>query len=172
MKSIVFWLLFSAVASPLLAQVTPQTIQPFKSLCIAEETSGLDWENGKWKHTRFKGEKYILEKIDYEKAIISEKILDRPISCSKPNALKIVDDYFIVTACYALKNFGKVESNVIKAGDCLESLKGGIIQSISCKGVGMFLPNGSFIKLPLVLDISTNKEKDSLAVSTGTCGVL
>jgi len=174
MKLIVFWLLFSAATSPLLAQVTPQTIPPFKSLCIAEEASGLDWENGKWKHKRFIGEKYILEKIDYEKTIISEKTIDQPISCSKPNAIKISDERFIVTACYALKIFGRVSMNLLDADDCKESFKAGKIELISCKGVGTFLPNGPFIKLPSSgsLNISADKEKDSLVVSAGTCGVL
>jgi hypothetical protein len=174
MKLIVFWLLFSAAASPLLAQVTPQTIPPFKSLCIAEEASGLDWENGKWKHTRFKPEKYILEKIDYEKTIISEKIIDQPISCSKPNAIKFADEKFIVTSCYALKIFGRVSMNLLDANDCEELFTAGKIEAITCKGVGIFLPNGPFIRLPpsKSLDISADKEKNSLVVSAGTCGVL
>ena len=174
MKLIIFWLLFSAVASPLLAQVTPQTIPPFKSLCIAEEASGLDWENGKWKHTRFIPGKYILEKIDYEKTIISEKIIDQPASCSKPNAFKVNDEHFLVTACYTFKIFGSVSMNLLDADNCTELFKGGKIESISCKGVGRFLPNGPFIKLPSSgsLNISKDKEVGSLVVSAGTCGVL
>ena len=174
MKLIVFWLLFSAVASPLLAQVTPQTIPPFKSLCIDEEASGLDWENGQWKHTKFFPRKYILEKIDYEKTIISKRAADRPFSCSKPNAIKVDDEQFIVTACYALKIFGRVSMNLLDADDCKESFTAGKLESIFCKGVGRFLPNGPFIKLPSSgsLNISKDKEKDSLVVSAGTCGVL
>lgn len=138
MKLIIFWLLFNAVASPLSAQVTPQTIPPFKSLCIAEEASGLDWENGKWKHKRFIGEKYILEKIDYEKTIISKRIIDQPRSCSKPDAKEFADEKFIVTACYALKIFGRVSLNFFDADDCKESFTAGKLEAISCKGLGRF----------------------------------
>jgi hypothetical protein len=167
-------LLFGVATASVRAQVTPQTIQPFKSLCIDEQASGLDWENGKWENTKFKPGKYILEKIDYEKSIISEKFLDRPISCTKPIATKLDNENSIVTACYVVKKFGKVESNFMAAEDCYESFKNGKIESIYCKGTGKFMPNGQFIKLPASesLDISSTNIKSSIVVSAGTCGLL
>lgn len=167
-------LLFGVATASVRAQVTPQTIQPFKSLCIAEQASGFDWNNGKWVHQKFVPKKYILQKIDYEKSMLSGKIVDQPVLCKKPSTTNINKELDIVTACYVVIEFGKVAFNVIDAIECHESFSNGNIKNISCKGVGNFTPNGGFVMLPSSssLDVSFAKEKDSMAVSVGTCGVL
>jgi len=173
MKSIVFWLLFVAVVPPLLAQVTPQTIKPFKSLCVDEKSTGFNWNNGKWEAATFNLSKYTLEKIDYNKQILSEKVIDRPLSCEKPTATNVDNEKDVVLACYAVNRFGRPTYNAIHAANCLESFKGGQIESIYCSGVGSFKPNGLFVKLPTptALDLSDGNYKDSMVVSVGTCGV-
>ena len=35
----------------------------FKQLCIGESSTGFDWENGRWKSTKFKTKKYVVSKI-------------------------------------------------------------------------------------------------------------
>ena len=152
------------------SQVTPQTIQPFKSLCISDEEIGLNWTNDKWITAKFTLDKYILEKLDYEKAMKSTNIIDRPLLCSTPSATTDVT----VKACYSIKKFGTVFSNVLIAGDCYESFKGESIELIQCPSRGNFKPNGLFVKLPshISMDLSLKKEKDSIVLAVGTCGVL
>jgi hypothetical protein len=174
MKIIVFWIIFGAVASPLFAQVTPQTLKPFKSLCIDEKSTGYNWNNSRWDVATFNLSKYTLEKVDYDKGMLSEKVIDRPLSCGRPTATNIDNEKDIVLACYAVNRFGRPTYNAVHAANCLESFKGGVIQSIYCSGVGSFRPNGLFIKLPTptALDVSDSIYKDSMVVSVGTCGVL
>lgn len=174
MRIVLLCLLVGAAAAPVCAQVTTQTIQPFKSLCIGEQASGFNWNNGKWEHTKFIPEKYILQKIDYEEKMLSKNFLERPISCSKPKATNVDKEKDIVLACYAAIKFGEVASLFFDATDCYESFKDGKIQEIQCKGVGNFKPNGSFVMLPPYnsMDLSADNVKASLALTVGVCGIL
>jgi hypothetical protein len=173
-RIVLLCLLVGAAAAPVCAQVTTQTIQPFKSLCIGEQASGFDWKNDKWEHTKFKPEKYILQKIDYEERMLSKNYIERPISCSKPKATNVDKEKDIVLACYAANKFGQVASYLFDAADCFELFKDGKIQEIQCSGVGKFKPNGSFVMLPsnISMDLSTGNEKDSLVLTVGVCGIL
>ncbi len=174
MKLILFCLVVGAAALPVCAQVTPQTIQPFKSLCIADQESGFNWSNGKWIPAKFEPGKYILQKIDYEEKMLSKNSTERPMLCSKPSATNVDKEKDIVRACYAVQKFGGVIHNWFHANDCYESFKDGKIQEIQCSGVGKFKPNGFFVKLPsyISMDLSTGDEKDSMVLSVGICGVI
>jgi hypothetical protein len=156
------------------SQVTPQTIQPFKSLCISDQDTGFNWVNGKWITTQFTPDKYILEKLDYDKLMNATNYFGRPVNCSVPIASNLDAESSVVKACYSIRRFGSDALITIDALDCYESFKNKTLQGIYCPTQGNFKPNGLFVKLPsyISMDLSPKKVKDSIALSVGTCGVL
>jgi hypothetical protein len=156
------------------SQVTVQTLKPFKSLCISDQETGFDWKDGKWISKKFIPEKYILSKLDYEKAIASEKFIDRPMACGLPKVTKIDEKTSYVSACYAIYTFGSSPIIAVDAQDCIESFTNGNIDFVQCSNVGRFNPNGLFVKLPpsTSMDLSNKTSKDSISLAVGTCGVL
>lgn len=168
--------LFGLLSVNVFAEVTPQTIKPFKSICISNHETGFNWSNGEWMPAKFKTQKYILEKIDYEKEINASNSTERPFLCSAPKVQKIDEGSDLVTACYAISEFGGPPRTNLDARDCIEGFRFGNIQMIQCRGIGNFKPNGLFVKLPsqTSMDLSSDREKnkDSISLAVGTCGVL
>lgn len=93
-----------------------------------------------------------------------------------PKVQKISEGGDLVTACYAFKEFGGSPRTNIEARDCIEGFSFGNIEMIQCRGIGNFKPNGLFVKLPsyVSMDVSSDggKNKDSISLAVGTCGVL
>jgi hypothetical protein len=155
-------------------QVNTLTLKPFKSLCIADFSTGFDWVNGKWIPKNYKSEKYIFEKVDYENQIKAVDFLDRPLMCEIPSATIVNSEKAIVKACYAFRNFGSKSMLASQAQTCYESFKNDQLELIQCPSLGNFKPNGLFVKLPsfISMDLTNKKEKDSIAVDVGSCGML
>lgn len=157
------------------AEVTVDSVKPFTSLCIGENSTGFDWRGGKWMQTNFKPDKYLLKKIDYEKAMLSPNAIDRPILCNKPSFKSYnTSALAFVKACYSFTRFGGPSISWIESKMCLESFRSGSFDEINCEGVGRFKPNGLFVKLPSSTSTSlgSEPEKDSLNLEVGTCSVL
>jgi hypothetical protein len=155
------------------AQVTTQTVKPFKSLCISDKETGFNWSNGGWVAVNFKSDKYILKKIDYDSASASNDPSERPLLCKPPEVLYEYKNITSVRACYSFSTFGRPTS-AFDMQDCSEVFNNGRLERVDCKGIGRFKPNGLFIKLPsdTSMDLSDEKTKDSMVLAVGTCGVL
>lgn len=173
-----FLIIFIAIAIPFFAtaQITTSSIKPFTSLCIADNSTGYNWRNGKWIKVNFNPKRYLLQKLDYEKQMISVDIIDMPLSCEKPNA-NIIDEIkknVIVKACYSLREFGSKINLLADSQNCYESFKNNELELIQCPGLGNFKPDGLFVKLPtyISMDLSNNNEKDSITLDVGNCSSL
>jgi hypothetical protein len=176
MKLLIF---FTAIAVPFFAtaEITTASIKPFTSLCIADDSTGYNWRNGKWIQANFNTKRYLLQKLDYEKQINSENVIDRPLSCDKPTAtiINASKNNVVVKACYSLRNFGSKLNVLAESQNCYESFKNGELELIQCPGLGNYKPDGLFVKLPsyISMDLSNNKdEKDSISLAIGKCSVL
>ena len=158
----------------LCAEINTNSLPPFKSLCIGEQSTGFNWVNGKWKQTNFNSSRYVLEKIDYSSAMKSKNPIEIPISCKAAVATKVNSELTIVEACYLYYEFGVKPIIMINANMCYESFENGNIKDIDCTGKVKFKPNGLFVALPsnVSMDITNSNYKDSIAITVGTCGQL
>ena len=155
------------------AEITIETLKPFKSLCIAEQATGFNWKEGGWILQRYIEKKYILQKLDYEREIAAAKFVDRPQLCTKPK-VTVYEKHAWVSACYIFNEWGEAPSLMINAQDCDESYVDDKLVAIKCQNIGRFKPNGLFVKFPSSesLDLSNSITKDSMVLSVGKCGVL
>lgn len=152
---------------------TATTVPYFTSLCIADEAVGFNWRNGRWTFTRFQPERYTFQKIDLERYRQETVLTRRPLLCSDAEVTKITNGA-IVKACYVVHRFGEQPFLPGDASMCYESHINGNLELIQCPGVGNFLPNGLFVKLPVSTSMLLKDEstKDSMVVSVGKCGVV
>lgn len=172
---IISTLIFFHISS--VAQISTSTLRTFTSLCIAENSTGYNWRNGKWIQTNFNNEKYLFQKIDYDEKITSPNITDRPLLCNKPDVTSIENNgkNAIVKACYSMREFGAQVNVLLDSQNCYESYKNGELEVIQCSNLGNFKPDGLFVKLPsyISMDLSMNKEKkDSMTLVVGKCSIL
>ena len=164
---------FALIPISIWAEVTTQTVKPFKSLCISDKETGFNWTNGEWGPVNFKSNKYVLQKVDYDAAASGEPS-QRPLFCRPPKVgSESINNMYYVTACYSFSKFGK-PSSYIDMVNCSEIFNGGQLEHITCEGVGKFKPNGLFIKFPssVSMDLRDTKDKDSMVLAVGTCGVM
>ena len=155
------------------AEITTETLKPFKSLCIAEQATGFNWKDGSWTPQKFKGDKYIIQKLDYEREIAASSFVDRPLRCEKPTITGSAA-YTWVKACYAISEWGEAPFLFSQSRQCTELYVDEKLVSIQCSDIGRFKPNGLFVMLPSSesLDLSNSTSKDSIVLSVGKCGVL
>ena len=160
--------------------------ESFASLCIADSSTGYNWEKNDWERVNFTpGEKDLVKRInpsdtyDYECRLTKDR--DR-------------DSYFTVTStnkhqlgrygCYIIKPFGADYSEY--PTDCNETWstfkrvsddidpKIRRLESVQCWDRNFyFSPNGRFHKATLHGDVSNiSKYKDSLSLTEGKCSTL
>ncbi len=172
MKILLFFGILFAL--PSFGQVPSMSLKPFTSLCIADSSTGFNWVNGKWIRNDYNPERYILQKIDYENQMKAADTLDRPITCDEPSGSVVSSERAVVKACYSFRKFGSKSIILSQSQNCYESFKGGDLDLIQCPGIGNFKPNGLFVKLPsfISMDLSNQKEKDSIVIDVGSCAVL
>ena len=67
--------ILAALGNPVAAEDTMPELpaamkndQLFKTLCIGEKSTGFNWRNNEWNSTRFKPEKYFIEKLKPERS--------------------------------------------------------------------------------------------------------
>jgi len=156
-------------------EITVDSIKPFTSLCVGENSTGFNWIEGKWVRTNFKPEKYLLQKINYEKEMLSPNFNDQPLLCNKPSLQTYSSSgWAFVKACYVFRPFGTPLSMLTDAKQCLETFRNGSLDNINCEGIGLFKPNGLFVKLPsyISMDLRSSTSKDSMALEVGICSAL
>ena len=147
----------------------------FKTLCIGEQATGFDWVNGDWTPTRFKPERYLIEKLPVDNNMTpfcAMKLRDHEPFESKDSALEY--------GCYNVHAFGR-EGYPNLSGLCLEEWKKisgqWVLQSVFCndREYVQFKPNGAFILAewsePHDLDDNAD-HKDSKSITVGRCAVM
>jgi len=153
-----------------------KSIPSFKSLCIEEQSTGFNWEKGKWVPTRFIENKYIIQKINLSSVKRKE---DVPFMCRKVlNEIPVFSN-FNAYGCYLVKRIGDDNVTIQNSKTCDEyyDMNTKNLTSIRCEFVDniSFLPDGAFIKIPYILDLTSkpnNGYKDSMSIAVGTCSTL
>lgn len=163
-------LLLIFCASSLLAQ--DDKIEGLKAICVREQSTGFNWENGRWVRTNFKpGNQFLIQRLNLE-AYASKPTLEQPALC-QIEPVRQIGTTKISKGCYQINDVG--EPPVIFLSEmCDEIVEGKQIVSIQCRKI-TFNPDGGFIELPWHADISTsprNNRKDSLVLSVGKCSRL
>jgi hypothetical protein len=189
--NIIFTALFSSIffiVFPVWAQLNSASVNtdqvnfvrfpPFNTLCIQEDATGYDWRNKKWIQTNFKPtQKYIIKKIEIEKYLTEkDRSKNQLFLCKHPSLTDFTEDgkkfNAFVDTCYEIKKMGE-KGTVLDHQMCSEYWKDGRLEKISCQDHSpqfYFEPDGSFIQFPWHTNLdNTNKEKDSLVLSVGSC---
>jgi hypothetical protein len=166
--------LLAMFAIPAIAEVNVNSTPPFTSICVADRATGFNWRAGGWVETRFRPERYTLQKLDFSKLASEQDPRKRPVLCDVPEAHNYPGGVAVVKACYAVYDFGREPLMLADANNCYESYKDGRLEFIQCPSTGNFKPNGYFAKLPssTSLSVGSEAEKDSMVLSVGTCGVV
>ena len=150
------------------------------ALCLSEDSTGFDWRDKKWIHTRFKsGEKYIAKKIPIEMYETPEKRLANDLDfCNEAEATgRTTKGAFtgFVEVCYEIKDMGS-KGGVWASRTCTEFWEDGVLEKISCNEHNpqfFFLPEGAYISYPWHSNIDqTADAKDSLSIEVGVCSTI
>jgi hypothetical protein len=188
--NIIFTALFSStffIFSPVWAQLNSESVNtdqfnfvrfpPFSTLCIQEDATGYNWQNKKWIQTNFKPtNKYIIKKIEIEKYSGKDRSKSQLITCKNPSVIDVTQEgkkfTGFVDTCYEIKRMGE-KASLFDNQMCSEYWQDGRLEKISCRDHSSpfyFEPDGSFIQFPWHTSLGkTDNEKDSLALSVGSC---
>ena len=149
-------------------------VTKFTSLCIEDSASGFNWDGRRWINApSFKADgRYLAEKVDLQKinSDTSLTIIEKPTGCFAPKMSVATNEFYMVEACYLIRKVGR-RAYSFDYEMCREYIMDKKLTNISCSKI-TFLPNGQFIHLPSLLDISERTEKDSLVLSVGMCSTI
>ena len=152
----------------------------FTSLCIAEKSTGFNWENNDWKIRTFVPEKYVIKKVDATKYRSScPYTLEAPYFDFYHEESSTLETY----GCYKEKDFGsEIESRF--ADECRETWitypkddsetppKTKLLEGVYCGDI-QFSPNGWFHKSHVYSSLrNVDVYKDSITVTVGKCSTL
>jgi hypothetical protein len=148
----------------------PLVIPPFSSLCITEQSTGFNWESGKWVRTSFNaGQKIMVNKINIREN--NEKSArEKQVMCDPERSFDNGFGEVLNKACYLVKEFGE-KPLPYDAQMCVEVVENGILKDIECDAF-TFHPDGGFIQHSKNNDISSNPKdgyKDSIYINVGMC---
>jgi hypothetical protein len=189
--NIIFTALFSStffIVFPVWAQLNSESVKtdqvnfvrfpPFSTLCIQEDATGYNWQDKKWIQTNFKPtQKYIIKKIEIEKYLTEkDRSKNQLITCKNPSVMDFTSEgkkfSAFVDTCYEIKRMGE-KAAIWDYQMCSEYWRDGRLEKISCRDHSApfyFEPDGAFIQFPWHTSLEkTNKEKDSLVLSVGSC---
>ena len=175
MKKLHLFLLL-ILAQPAIYASTPNV----SILCIEEESSGLNWKNGKWEKANFLNDKYLIKRL---------KLSETAGACTNHHEEPVFNgDYTdaFVSACYETKEFGTdswIFKDKIVGRVCYETWTKNkesgntTLELVECPGgyrAGFQItPNGNFIRGVTKASLHNEDEgKFSLSVSVGKCSTL
>lgn len=157
---------------PLTHAIAQTNFAPFKAVCVAEESIGYNWRNGRWVRATYPvGERFLVQKLDVD-TYRTKPLLEQPILCFK-GLTDISKSIYEDHGCYLVKEFGSPKTTIY--GEvCTEYFDGKKPIKIVCKSMTL-LPDGSFVSSPEYADVSQDPpggRKDSLVLSVGRCSRL
>ena len=166
----------AALGNPVAAEDTVRDLpgamkndQLFKTLCIGEKSTGFDWRNNEWNFTRFRPEKYFIEKLKPERSARTALCWSDAQEKKRYESNDMALDY----GCY---NVHEGDDHAGPAHLCLEdwkSVNGGLVlQGVSCDQI-KFKPNGNFNAVQWSDDFAEKSHyKDSLSITEGRCSII
>lgn len=142
--------------------------QLFKTLCIGEKSTGFAWRNNEWNFTRFKPEKYFIEKLKPERSA-------RTLLCwsdAQEKKRHESNDMALDWGCYNVRE----DEQGRPAHLCLEDWKAVdgsfVLQGVSCDEI-KFKPNGNFNSVQWSDELAEKSNyKDSLSITVGRCSII
>jgi len=161
----------------------------YTSLCIAEKSTGFNWENNDWKITNYTPSKYVVKKVDptktrYNYSCVRTKDITNEIWQSYYTLTSSGQPKLLTYGCYTIKRFGQT----YEAGeqDCREDWttypkedeetnpKTRKLESVWCEITDFtFAPNGWFHTGYIHKNVKAIADyKDSISVSVGKCSTL
>lgn len=161
----------SIILTPAFAQAEQPAISPYETICVEEQSTGFNWENGKWQLTRFKaGTGILIQKLD-PAAFASKPMNERPIRCTAERSTT-AGMYTFIRSCYLVRESGMYSGSILSSKMCTEKFRGAELESVTCEQI-TFHPDGDFVmRRPPDSDIRKNPDggyKDSLVLSVGSC---
>jgi hypothetical protein len=171
----------AALENPVAAEDTVRELpgamennQLYKTLCIGEKSTGFDWRNNQWNFTRFKPEKYFIEKLKPERS--AQTLLCW--SDAQEKKRHETNDMALDWGCYSIRE-GDEQGRAGPSHLCLEEWKAVnrslVLQGVSCDEI-KFKPNGNFEAVQWSGGEAALAEKsnykDSLSITVGRCSII
>jgi hypothetical protein len=152
--------------------------QLFKTLCIGEKSTGFNWRNNEWNFTRFKPEKYFIEKLKPERSARTLLCWSEAKEKTRYESADSTSDW----GCYSVREGEQDLGPPHLAYLCLEDWKtvngSFVLQTVSCEGGDKihFKPDGNFDAVHWSgyngeLAEKSN-DKDSLSITVGRCSII
>ena len=157
-----------------------ERLRSLQQLCIAELTTGFDWEKGRWVRTRFVEETYVVSKVDPPKDVAEAERSGRLhvfLACGEMSVeTELVDEnHRIFHACLQSHEVGAENPKFMACRELHRRHEGAEewAVTIACPNAGFYFePNGQFHLGSVHGMVEAEPEddyKDSLFVSVGRC---
>ena len=156
-----------------------------QQLCVVDQATGFNWNNGNWVLTRFVEEKYVVVKVEIPEytSDAARKLFEAQdfgaffkwASCKSDEFGEEIelDEGKFYNACLQVQRIGDKEPVFKRCREMHTKLDGSASWSISYTCDDFHLePNGLFHRAYVHGDVSPNPEggtKDSLVLSVGKC---
>ena len=157
-----------------------QRIGSLKQVCITDQATGFNWENGQWNRTSFVEETYIVSKIEPPRNMSDAESSGRRLewlACGNPGPeWEGDDDHRFYSACLMSHQLGAKSPRFMGCKEMHVRKDGTWTVLLACSDANFFFElNGQFHLGNFHGDVDTSPKddyKDSLVISVGRCAAL